>query len=241
MLYTSLNNKKIKELNLLKQKKYRDKEGLFIVEGKHLVMEAFNFGYLAELYILDGLDFKLDVPINYIDEKIVKYLTEVENPSGIFGVCFKVNSSFKEGKILILDGVQDPGNMGTIIRSSVAFNVDTIVIGDRCVDIYNSKVIRSTQGMIFSSNIIKEDLVSFVKKISSSHRVYATKVNGGKSLKSIARSEKFAIIMGSEGNGVSEQLLDLSSEYLYIPMNKRCESLNVAVATSIILYTLGDV
>lgn len=240
MLYTSINNKKIKDLSLLKQKKYRDRDGLFIVEGKHLVTEAFNSGNLVELYVLEGLDFKLDVITNYINLKIVKYLTDVENPSGVFGVCMKVKSELKEGKILILDGVQDPGNMGTIIRSAVAFNVDTIAINDKCADIYNSKVIRSTQGMIFSSNIIKIDLVSFVKEISKTHKVYTTKVDGGKNIKDVQKRGKFAIIMGSEGSGVSTELMNLSSEYLYIPMNKKCESLNVAVATSIILYAFGD-
>jgi len=240
VLYTSLNNKKIKDLGLLKQKKYRDKENLFIVEGEHLVEEAFNSGSLLELYVLEGVDFKLNVETNYINEKIVKYLTDVENPSGIFGICKKNKSEFKEGKILILDGVQDPGNMGTIIRSAIAFNVDTIVVNDKCVDIYNSKVIRSTQGMIFYSNIIKEDLVSFVKKIRETHKIYTTKVDGGKSLKVVQKCEKFAIIMGSEGSGVSIELMELASEHLYIPMNENCESLNVAVATSIILYALGD-
>lgn len=240
MLYTSISNKKIKELYLLKQKKYRDRDGLFIIEGKHLVTEAFNSGNLVELYVLEGLDFKLDVITNYVSVKIVNYLTDVENPSGIFGVCRKIKSEIREGKILILDGVQDPGNMGTIIRSAVAFNVDTIAINDKCVDIYNSKVVRSTQGMLFNSNIIKVDLVSFVNNISKTHKVYTTKVDGGKSIKDVQKCEKFAIIMGSEGSGVSAELMNLSSEYLYIPMNNKCESLNVAVATSIILYAFGD-
>ena len=240
LLYTSLNNQKIKEINLLKQKKYRDREGLFLVEGSHLVMEAFNSGNLVELYVLEGIDFEIDFDVNYINEKIVRYLTEVENPSGIFGVCKKVESKLKEGRVLALDGVQDPGNMGTIIRSAVAFNIDTIVINDKCADPYNSKVIRSTQGMIFSVNIIKRDLCEFISDIKDSHFVYATKVDGGNSLKDVTKREKFVIIMGSEGSGVSDDVLKLADEYLYIPMNARCESLNVAVATSIILYAFGD-
>ena len=147
--------------------------------------------------------------------------------------------NLKEGKILILDSVQDPGNVGTIIRSSVAFNIDTIVINEKCADIYSDKVIRASQGMIFSSNIIKENLEEFVKYIKKTHKVFATKVDGGKPLKDIEKTEKFVIIMGSEGSGVSKELLESADEYLYIPMNRKCESLNVAVATSIILYNFG--
>ena len=93
--------------------------------------------------------------------------------------------------------------------------------------------------MIFSANIIKENLEEFIKQIKSTHKVFATKVDGGKILKDVEKLKNFAIIMGSEGQGVDKKLLDLADEYLYIPMNKKCESLNVAVATSIILYNFG--
>ena len=148
------------------------------------------------------------------------------------------NMKLNGKKLLVLDSIQDPGNMGTIIRSSVAFNIDTIIINDKCVDIYSDKVIRSSQGMIFKTNIIKEDLHSFITKIKGQIPIYGTKVTGGKDLKTLEKISEFAIIMGNEGNGVDPKLLDLCDEYLYIPMNKNCESLNVGVATSIILYEL---
>ena len=135
--------------------------------------------------------------------------------------------------------MQDPGNLGTIIRSSVAFNVDTIVLSDTCVDLYNSKVVRATQGMLFSVNIIKRDLKKLIPTLKG-YKIYGTKVDGGKSLKSIEKVKKFAIIMGSEGQGVRSDILDMCSDYIYINMNKSCESLNVAVATSIILYELDS-
>ena len=93
--------------------------------------------------------------------------------------------------------------------------------------------------MIFNANIIKEELTETIKKIKSTHKVYATKVDGGKNIKDIEKIKKFAIIMGNEGNGVSEELVSLAHENIYIPMNEKCESLNVAVATSIILYELS--
>ena len=239
MLYTSINNSRIKEINQLKQKKFRDKHNLFLIEGEHLLKEAYSAGCLKEMFILEGIDFKLDVKTNYINKKIVNYLTEVERPSGIFGVCQIPNSIIKGGKILVLDGIQDPGNMGTIIRSAVAFNVDTIIISYKCTDPYGSKVVRATQGMIFSSNIIKVDLKETIKELKKNYKIYVTKVDGGNSLKNVTKEEKFVIIMGNEGNGVSEEIRYLADEYLYIPMNEKCESLNVGVATSIILYEFG--
>ena len=239
MLYTSINNQKINYLKKLNEKKYRDKEESFLVEGDHLVKEAYKNGYLTMLFIKEGIDYKLDVETHEISTNIVKYLSNLKTPTGIFGLCKKKKMKLKEGKILLLDSIQDPGNMGTIIRSSVAFNVDTIVINDKCADIYSDKVIRSSQGMIFNANIIKENLEEFVKEIKKTHIVYATNVKKGKELKTITKREKFAIIMGSEGQGVDEKLSNLADEYLYIPMNKKCESLNVGVAASIILYNLG--
>ena len=134
--------------------------------------------------------------------------------------------------------MQDPGNLGTIIRSGVAFNVDTIIINDKCADPYSDKTIRASQGMIFKTNIVKRNLEEFTKEIKGKIPIYGTKVTNGKNIKNLEKISKFAIIMGNEGQGVSKKLLDLCDDYLYIPMNKKCESLNVGVATSIILYEL---
>ena len=240
MLYSSISNSKIKDLKKLNNKKYRDLNGMFLIDGEHLVLEAYNSGYLEELILLEGSSFSLDVKTSYVSMEVMKYISNLDNPNGIMGVCRKKESSLSGDRIVVLDDIQDPGNLGTIIRSCVAFNVDTLVLSEGCVDLYNPKVIRSTQGMLFKLNIIVvSDIVSFVNDLKSNNYViYSTNVNGGNSLKSIEKSSRFAIIMGNEGNGVSEELNLLSDEYLYIDMNKNCESLNVAVATSIILYEL---
>lgn len=238
MLYSSVNNPKIKQLAKLKTKKYRNKQNLFLVEGAHLVKEAYESGYLKELFLLENKTFNLDVETNYITENVLNTLTEVESPVGIIGICTPKPMTLKGNKLLILDSIQDPGNLGTIIRSSVAFNIDTIIINDKCADPYSDKVIRSSQGMIFKTNIIKKDLTIFLNEIKGKIPVYGTKVDGGKDLKTLEKISKFAIIMGNEGNGVNPKLLDMCDEYLYIPMNSKCESLNVGVATSIILYEL---
>ena len=238
MLYTSNNNKYIKHIKKLNEKKHRDECNEFLVEGEHLVLEAYKNGLLKELILNENSDFKLDVNINYVSDSILKEISELSSPSPIIGICYKMKEKKIGNKILVLDGIQDPGNLGTIIRSSVAFNIDTIVLSLDSVDLYNSKVIRSTQGMLFNINIIKRDLNKFLPTLKD-YKIYGTKVNGGKSLKNVEKVEKFAIIMGNEGNGVKKEILDFCDEFIYIDMNLSCESLNVGVATSIILYELN--
>ena len=239
MIYTSTDNKKIKELKKLNIKKYRDQSNLFLVEGEHLVLEAYKKGLLEELFLEENTKLDLDVKTSYLSRNVIKFISELDNPSNIIGLCKKVEEKEIGNKVLVLDDIQDPGNFGTIIRSAVAFNIDTIVVSNNTVDLYNSKVIRASQGMLFNINIIRRDLNVFVPELKKEgYQIYATKVNGGKSLKTIEKMEKFAIIMGNEGAGVSDNLMSLANEYLYIDMNSNCESLNVAVATSIILYEL---
>ena len=239
MVYTSIENKKVKELKKLNTKKYRDDSDLFLVEGEHLVLEAYKGGYLKELLVEEDYSVNLDIEVSYMSHNVMKYISELDNPSNVIGVCYKLKEKKLGNRILVLDDIQDPGNLGTIIRSAVAFNIDTIVLSNNTVDVYNSKVVRASQGMLFNINIVKKDLDRFIPEIKSDgYKIYATKVDNGKSLKGIEIEEKFAIIMGNEGNGVRKTILDLADIYLYIDMNELCESLNVAVATSIILYEL---
>ena len=182
----------------------------------------------------------MDVRTSYVTCDVMRYISNLDSPSGIIGVCRKRNCVLSGDRVVILDDVQDPGNLGTIIRSCVAFNVDTLVLSEGCVDLYNSKVIRATQGMLFKLNIVVvSDILDFVNGLKDeNYRIYSTRVNGGNSLKSIEKCSRFAIIMGNEGNGVRDSLMDLADSYIYIDMNPSCESLNVGCATSIILYEL---
>ena len=131
--------------------------------------------------------------------------------------------------------------MGTIIRSCVAFNVKNIVLGDNSVDVYNDKVIRSSEGMIFKINVVKDSIENVINKLKKSgYKIYGTKVDGGTNIKEFINKGNDALIVGNEGNGVRKEILDICDNYLYIPMSDECESLNVAIATSIILHELGD-
>ena len=240
MVYTSVENEKIKDIKKLNQKKYRDKSGLFLVEGEHLVLEAYKAGYLRELLIEEDTLFLLDVDTSYVSHNILAFISELDTPPSMIGICRK-KECFESlrNRVLALDAVQDPGNLGTIIRSAVAFNIDTIILGKGTVDVYNSKVVRGSQGMLFHMNFMDGNLEEILPKLKeNNYQIMGTRVTHGKSLKSVEKTEKFVIIMGNEGNGMSDEVSNLCDTFLYIDMNETCESLNVGVATSIILYEL---
>lgn len=236
---TSLDNKRIKNLSKLLIKKYRDEEGKFLVEGEHLVEEAYKAGVLLEVVKCEDYIGEYDVQTTLVIYEVIKKLSNTQSPQRIIGVCKKLEEKEIGNKVLVLEDLQDPGNLGTIIRSSVAFNVDTIIVSNNTVDIYNDKVLRSSEGMLFHINIVKRDINNILDELhNNGYTLYGTKVDGGTNIKEIEVSEKFAIIMGNEGAGVSDDTLDKCDKYLYIPMYNNCESLNVGVATSIILYEL---
>lgn len=241
MLISSIDNQKIKDIKKLQTKKYRDKMNLFLVEGEHLVQEAYKNGCLDTLILKEGYDYYLDVKTMIVSSGVLKYISELETPQPIIGLCKKKTSQKPVGSIIALDNIQDPGNLGTIIRSAVAFNFDAIILSDDSVDVYNSKVIRASQGLIFSINILVCNLKSALLELKErGYRIYGTKVTDGKNVKSIAKKSLFAIIMGNEGNGLSEEVSYLCDEFVYIGMNESCESLNVGVAASILMYELSS-
>lgn len=236
-IITSVNNNKIKELNKLKEKKYRDCSSTYLIEGEHLVYEAYKANLLKELFVLDGEDFSMDVPITLVSKDVMKKLSSMDSYPNVIGLCYKKENNVIGDKILILEDIQDPGNLGTIIRSSLAFDIDTIVLSPKTVDLYNSKVIRSTQGMIFNSNIIVSKLSDFINELKkNNYKIFGTKVDGGSDIRNIDLPSKIAIIIGNEGNGISDNISNLCDNYLYIKMNDSVESLNAGVAASIILY-----
>lgn len=237
-MYSSTNNDFIKSIKKLNEKKYRDNTNTFLVEGEHLVHEAIKNNLVKYVIVRDNYDFNYDNKI-IVTDKVLKYISNLNTPSGIMAVCNKPESSELGSRIIVLDNIQDPGNLGTIIRSSVAFNFDTIVISNDSVDVYNSKVIRATQGMLFNVNTIVTDIKEFLTSIKDDYKIIGTDVTNGKSVSDFKNLKKFAIIVGNEGQGISLDTKKLCSDFVYIPMNQDCESLNVGVAASIIMYELG--
>lgn len=242
MVITSLDNDRIKGYIKLKDRKNRKKTNTFIVEGMHSVLEAYKKGMVVELILKEDISLPLDVPYVYVTEEIIKKISDAVSPPDVLALCKMANDNVVLGeKILLLDGIQDPGNLGTIIRSAVAFNVDTICLSPDTVDIYNPKVLRSTQGMIFHTNVIIKSLKEIIPTLKEREiPIYGTRVDYGIDVSTLREKDrkKYALVMGNEGNGVSEEVLDMCDEYIYISMNPDVESLNVGVATSIILYEL---
>lgn len=240
MLISSVNNDKIKELVKLKDKKYRDKYDMFFIEGKDLCDIAYQNGLLREIYILDGYDYIYEgIPYTFVSYEVMKKLSDMASVSGYFGICSKKVEGELGDRILVLDDIQDPGNLGTIIRSAVAFNFDTIVASYGTVDMYNPKVVRSTKGMIFNENIIVRDIVSFLKELDG-YMIYGTDVKDGVNIKNEDIPKKVAIVIGNEGNGISNDVRELCHKFIYIDMNENCESLNAGVSASIIMYEVRN-
>lgn len=234
MKITSIHNDNVKYWVSLKNKKIRDKERKFIVEGDHLIEEARKNNLIE--YIISCVDENADF---YVTKEIMEKISDQKSISYNAAVVKFIPEDSLNGNVIILDNLQDPGNLGTIIRSSVAFNIDTIIISDTSVDLYNPKVVRSTEGMIFNLNIIRRNLEGIIPVLKNlGYKIVGTDVNEGIDVRNISK-ENVAIIIGNEGNGMSENVKEMCDEFINIKINKSCESLNAGVAASIIMYEVS--
>lgn len=242
----SVNNPKVKQWKKLLTKKERDKSGTFLVEGFHLVEEALKQGeQILEIIVSEkvGLPPRWDsgaTPVTLITEEISNTLTDTEAPQGIYAVCRQTAPEVYDAKTyLFIDAVQDPGNLGTMIRTADAAGIDAVVVGRGSVDIFNAKVLRSAQGSHFHLPIIRGDLHEWINKLQGENiPVYGTALEGASEYTEISKRDSFALVVGNEGNGVGKDILASTTANLYIPIHGKSESLNVAVATGILLYYL---
>lgn len=240
-IITSINNSHIKELYKLKEKKYRDSTNTFLIEGKHLINEAYKEGLLKEVLPLVGEDILIDTKKTFISKEVMKKLSSTDSIPTVIGVSYKRKEDNIGKRILVLEDIQDPGNLGTIIRSSLAFNIDTIVLSTKTVDLYNSKVIRATQGSIFHINIITRELSPFIQELKDKgYKIYGTKVDSGVDVRNCLIGDKYVLIIGNEGSGMSNEITMLCDELLYIKTSNQIESLNAGVAASILLYEMEN-
>ncbi|MCI1856760.1 MAG: RNA methyltransferase [Sporolactobacillus sp.] len=245
----SLQNDKVKLWKKLKMKKWRDRERLYLIEGPHLVQEAaFSARHLLQTVLIDEgfhlpKDWPLaDVEVYQVTHKIFTELSQTETPQGIIAVCRMVRPSVtvRRGRYLMVDGVQDPGNLGTLIRTADAFGLDAVFLGDGCVDDYNGKTLRSAQGSHFHLSIIHRNLLDAVTELRSlGVPVYGSSLRGRNLPPATFDAPDFALIVGNEGNGVRPELLEKADNVVRIPMAGRAESMNVAVAAGILLYWLS--
>lgn len=231
MNISSVNNEKVKYWASLKLKKNRDKDKCFLVEGNHLIKEAKEKGLvICTISINDSnADF-------LVTKEIMKKISDQKSISDNAAIVRYIPEQEIKGNVLILDDIQDPGNLGTLIRSSIAFGFDNIILSNESVDLYNPKVIRATEGMIFNVNVIRTNILKYIPRLKENgYKILVSDVIGGKDIKNEI-SNNIALVLGNEGKGVQKNIKDLGDEFINIKMNDACESLNVGVAGSILMY-----
>ena len=243
MIITSKDNEIIKNIKKLKEKKYRLDS--YIVEGIKMVKEAISENQEIELIAIRE-DFKIDfdtknIKTVTISNKIFNDISDVKTPQGILAVIKKNQNNQIETNsnyILALDSLQDPGNMGTIIRTADSANINQIIINKTTVDPYSPKVIRSTMGAIYRTNIIEvEDLKTTLKEIQSKgFQIITTDLKATQSIYDINYNNKTVVVIGNEANGVSQEILQTADKKVIIPMLGKTESLNASIAASIMIY-----
>ncbi|MFB5662943.1 TrmH family RNA methyltransferase [Alteribacillus sp. HJP-4] len=244
----SIKNPKIKHIKKLRRRSVREKENLFLIEGIHLIEEAIQADItIDELYVEETkqphAELVTNSQITLVTEAVMKEMSTLETPSGFLAVCElpeKPNTAARlKGTYLFVDGVQDPGNLGTMIRTADAAGVDAVILGEGTVDPYNDKVIRSTQGSLFHVPVIKADLGDWIAACKDKNiPVFGTSLTAGTSHTAIESQQSFALVVGNEGSGVKEEWLENSDQTIYVPIYGKAESLNVSVATGILLYHL---
>jgi TrmH family RNA methyltransferase len=250
---SSKDNSLIKHIRKLKEKKYRDEYGEYIVEGLKLIEEAIKENAkISQILVCEGCD-KAEIIENhlryemakyecvYVPQNIFKMISDVENPQGILAVIKKENSedniNYNEDIIVALDDIQDPGNLGTILRTVDSVGLKQILVSKGTADSYNPKVVRSTMGAIFRVRVIEcENLKNTLKDIQKNgYKVMCTSLEAKKSIYDVDYNKK-VIVVGNEANGVSKEIQNLANEKVIIPMLGKTESLNVSVATGVVLY-----
>ncbi|MEJ1834778.1 RNA methyltransferase [Mycoplasmopsis synoviae] len=238
MIIKSKQNPLIKEYKKLQNKKYRKEKQQFLLEGFNLISEAKKYTNVITLESSKDLIYKDSIRVDY---EIIKHLSETKSSQSIIGVASFLKPTNKINKTVILNNVSDPGNIGTILRSALAFEFDTVIIEN--IDIYNPKIIRSSLGAIFSNlNIIStSNLEEILKDLKAQNfKLYYTLLDvNAKKLNEVSfDNEKIAVVVGNEANGIDKNLIKYASEKVYIPI--AFESLNVASALAIILNKIRN-
>ena len=248
-----ITNKRVKELVTLNQKsKARKEEGVFLVEGSKMFLEAPN-GRIREIYVSESF-FATDeckekmekLGYETVSSEIFKKISDTMTPQGILCVVEREEKSFEDlfqkenPTVRVLEDVQDPGNLGTILRTGEGAGIDAVILTKGSVDIYNPKVIRSTMGSIYRVPFMYTDCIEDVilKLKEKNITVYAAHLKGEKYYDEFDYAGRggCAFLIGNEGNGLKDETAELADEYLKIPMEGSVESLNAAVASSILMY-----
>jgi TrmH family RNA methyltransferase len=251
---TSKANNRIKGWAKLATKKGRETSGTYLLDGWHLVQEAINHSAKFRAIIVTEeklaeheADFPAGVPVFVVPDDIAKVIGDTVTPQGIFAEITLPNKTFSpsyvhDGAWLLLDKIQDPGNIGTMVRTADAAGFKGVVLGAGSADAFGPKVVRAMQGSQFHLEVLQGDLVEWTKALQDNGiSVYGSLLNPeAKSLRDMDREDNFGLIMGNEGQGMSDVLAAATSANLYIPIEGQAESLNVAVAAGILMFGLKN-
>lgn len=247
----SKDNALIVNTRKLNEKKYRTQQNIFIVEGFRFVEEALKSDFKVKYVFLSesqqyrwnsfGIQKKLqkDTEAYIVNDSVFKTLCSTETPQGIIAVVENKKSALdrKEGFYIIADGIQDPGNLGTIIRTADAAAALGVILLKGTVDVYNSKTLRSTMGSIFHLPVINCDDLKLVEELKKSgYRLIVSTLEGSSNFYAEKLKGKILIAVGNEGSGVSKEILSLADSRVRIPMPGGAESLNAAVAASVMMF-----
>jgi len=250
-IITSAANEKIKFLKKLQKKSARLESGRFIVENITLIHDALRAGFRPEaLFITGELLQKPNDKLNYIikntgactriNERVNKSFSTLAAPAGIAAVFAAKKQNINYNRpIAYLNAISDPGNLGTILRSALAFNIPSVVVDEECADIYNPKTINAAKDAIFKVAVIADNDRKILREIKNKMKVYAAVPADGVDIKTLP-NEKFCVVLGNESNGVNEEILSRMDGAIKINTGGRIESLNVAVAAGIIFYEMGN-
>lgn len=252
-IISSKDNEIVKNIKKLKEKKYRDLENAYIIEGIKLVKEAiYENAKIRQIIMCENYADNKEIDketlyeiskynLIYVTEKVFNTITDVKTPQGIIAIVEKNNSTceinYSEEIIIALDDVQDPGNLGTIIRTADSANLKQIILSKNSADPYNPKVVRSTMGGIFRVNIIEVDNLEETLKQTQKNgfKVMVTVLDTQKSIYD-ANYNKKVIVIGNEANGISKSIQNIADEKVKIPMLGKTESLNASVAAGVMIY-----
>ncbi|MCM3611436.1 RNA methyltransferase [Planococcus sp. MERTA32b] len=246
----SLQNSLVKHWKkLTTTRKERDKFSEFLVEGFHLTEESLKKKDLVKgLIVREGVDIPEawdieNVPLYSVTAAVAKEISETEHSQGIFAHCaqpeFTEEDQQNWTRLLLIDAVQDPGNIGTMIRTASAAGIDAVILGKGCADPFNPKTVRSAQGSHFQIPVVRGELGDWVPQLKNAGiPVFGTALQKAIPVHEAQTKEQFALIVGNEGSGVAPELLQQTEQNLMVPLYGGAESLNVAVATGILLYSL---
>ena len=239
---SSKQNTKIKEIGkLISDNSYRKERKEFVIEGFHLLEMALEDKLVKAIFSLEpikNIDERRILPESFPNEDILKKISTQKNPQGVIAICsMRKEKEISHNNVLYLDGVSDPGNLGTLLRTALAFSFKDVILSKGSVSLYNEKTISSSQGAIFRLNIISGDEQNLINLKEKGYKILATEIKGSVELKNIKKSDKQVLILGNEAHGVNEKILNLADERIRIDINE-IESLNVAICGAIMMHYL---